>query len=60
MGDLYRCDLNLTICDEFGDYLKPNSVSAKMAQLLQGKLGLPKGYSLHNASAFFRLPSAFR
>jgi len=45
-GNVYRNDLDLVICDEMGDYLKPGSVSAKVS-LLMRKLGLPKGNSLH-------------
>ncbi len=38
--------MNLVLANEVGDYLKPDSVSAKVS-LLARRLGLPKGYSLH-------------
>jgi integrase len=42
----YRTDLNLVFCTLDGDYLKPNSVTAKVS-LMARKLGFPKGISLH-------------
>jgi integrase len=45
-GDLYGADLDLIIADELGNYLEPDSVTAKVS-LLMRQLGLPKGVSLH-------------
>jgi integrase len=44
-GDDYR-DLKLVFSTPDGDYLKPDSVTAKVS-LLARKLGFPKGVSLH-------------
>lgn len=45
-GDDYRADLNLVFTTPNGDYLKPDSVTAKVSFIAR-KLGFPKGVSLH-------------
>lgn len=45
-GGNYRADLDLVFATPEGEYLKPNSVTAKVS-LLARKLGFPKGVSLH-------------
>jgi integrase len=45
-GPLYRADLDLIFCEENGEPLKPNTVSAEVSRLCR-KLKLPKGASLH-------------
>lgn len=45
-GDDYKVKLDLVFATPEGDYLKPDSVTAKVS-LLTRKLGLPKGVSLH-------------
>jgi integrase len=42
----YRTDLDLVFCDPMGNYLKPDTVTAK-ACLIARKAGLGKGTSLH-------------
>lgn len=45
-GPDYRTDLNLVFATPYGNYLKPNSVTAKVS-LYARKLGFPKGVSMH-------------
>jgi integrase len=45
-GEDYKTELDLVFGTPDGDYLKPDSVSAKVS-LLMRRLGLPKGCSLH-------------
>ena len=43
----YRADLDLVFATPEGEYLKPDSVTAKVSRLAR-KLGFPKGVSLHS------------
>jgi integrase len=45
-GPDYRSDLDLVFATPEGDYLKPDSVTAKVCFIAR-KLGFPKGISLH-------------